>query len=300
MIAVIWQSYNTERSPLLFGDQYLLYTIFTRQLVANYIEDFIQYPSFKQYNESGQRVSGAIVSVPLCFNENYISQLNDDLKQFNWCLVILTANEYGSKYYQKIKHPNMKLWLQSPAPDDVADRFLGLGYPTFIPAQEIKYPKKRKYDWFFAGQVNHQRRVECVNELKRLTNGKLLATAGFNQGYDYNEYINYMANAKLVPCPGGPETPDSFRVYEALEVGCIPIVDKHYGRSYYDGNYWEKLFGAVPFPVIDDWTNLPRIMGEQLDAWDNRSHHVSDWWQTTKAEIVKNLYADVHELRGVA
>ena len=29
----------------------------------------------------------------------------------------------------------------------------------------------------------------------------------------------------MIPCPSGPATPDSFRLWEALEAGCVPIAD---------------------------------------------------------------------------
>jgi hypothetical protein len=274
MINVLWKSYDPKRPPRLFGDQVMLDEIFvTNSHEFNYKED----------ND------GAIVCFSAVNNEQHIDKLNTDLAKLKWVLLIMTANENGNQIYKKIKHPNMKLWLQTPSPDDIADRFIGLGYPTVI----NKAATEEQYDWFFSGQVTHKRREECVEVLKKLPYGKLNCTEGFNQGYDYPEYISHMAKAKFIPCPAGAVTPDTFRVYEALEVGSIPILDD-------DGTgYWDKIFGKDhPLPVMRNWSNLEKSMDHLLNVWELAYLPIRDWWSGYKKEVHDNLIADVKELRS--
>jgi predicted aldo/keto reductase-like oxidoreductase len=48
--------------------------------------------------------------------------------------------------------------------------------------------------------------------------GQCVETDGFGKEIlDYETYMTRMAQAKIVPCPSGIETPDNFRLYEALD-----------------------------------------------------------------------------------
>lgn len=280
-ISVIWQTYNKERRARLFGDQVFINCLF---------DNFTHYDGFENYDLS----DGAIVVMPLNYNENSIDELNTDIAKLSWCLIILTSNESGSQNYRNIKHPNMKIWLQTPIGSDEADRFLGFGYPSIIE----KVINKKEYEWFFAGQVNHQRRLDCVRELKKLKNGKLIETAGFYQGLPQSEYMDLMSKSKIVLCPGGPATPDSFRLYEALEMGCIPIVDMHYGNKEYNGDYWDKVFGDCPLIKINEWVGVADAIEHELANYDDRVIEISEWWTNKKKEIQNNLLNDIEELRS--
>ena len=49
--------------------------------------------------------------------------------------------------------------------------------------------------------------------------------------------MSYMSRAKAVPAPKGNISYDSFRLYEALEVGAVPVAQ--------NVEFWDKLFGYV-------------------------------------------------------
>lgn len=266
-IPVIYESYNIARPPLLFGDQVMM-------------KDLLDRPEFDTTVGINSRFEGAIVSLPLHHNEQYMDNLNADISKLKWVLLILTANEFGSDAYKKIEHPNMKIWLQTPKESDEADKFLPLGYPTKVSPKGLS----KKYDWFFSGQVNNPDREACYKQLERMEGGKLVRTAGFWQGFEHPEYIKYMAQAKIIPCPSGPETPDTFRLYEALELGCIPVVDNPW--------YWGKLFGKHPIPTVKSWEDLPSVI-ENPPNFD-----ISFWWERFKEQLVHNLFEDIAELRS--
>src|SRR5690606_6083038 len=114
---------------------------------------------FEEYFEPGFE-DGAVIVISLDHNEDYIDQLNKDINDLPWCLLIVTSNEYASKSYNKLTHPNLKIWLQSASEDDKADRFIGFGYPSKV----TNHRQKRIHDWFFAGQITHDRRREWAKE----------------------------------------------------------------------------------------------------------------------------------------
>jgi hypothetical protein len=284
---IIWKSYNQERSARLFGDQIMLDDVCNR-LGFEQLDDFDQL-------EEGQ---GAIVTLGLEDNKDYIEQLNQDIAKLPWALIILTQNEYACQAYRDINHPNMKLWLQSSGKDDVADKFIGFGYPAVVENYYKLSPTGRDNKWFFSGQITHMRRKQAAAALKGRTDGIFIGTAGFNDGLDYPEYINTMARSKIVVCPAGPETPDTFRLYEALESGCIPIVDMQDGRGNYRGDYWYKVFGDdFPLVMVADWSGIGGAFELMLRDYDTKAKEVESWWLNYKQSFNKDLLDTVRDLK---
>jgi hypothetical protein len=120
---------------------------------------------------------------------------------------------------------------------------------------------------------------------------------GFAKGISQAEYYTLLGRTKVVPCPSGPFTVDSFRVCEALQLGAIPLVDALSPRGEYR-EYWERVFGEHhPLEVIYDWEDelLPRV--EHLLEYEAvYTSAVSKWWQRYKAGLQAQLMLDLHEL----
>lgn len=195
---------------------------------------------------------------------------------FDTDIVIVTSDE-ESKYPTDnltngvyVTYPNRdKHWN--------VDGYLPIGYRPETRERVKNYGiSSKSLDWFFAGQNTHQSRRDCIQQLENLPNGKLVVTNAFADGIGYTEYMAYMCRAKVVPCPGGPVSPDSFRLYEALEAGCIPIPENK--------AFWTMLFGEVPFPVVDDWDQLPSMIKHFKDRPDV-SNKCFAWWQLKKKEL---------------
>lgn len=286
---VVWKSYNSERSARLFGDQIMLDDVCSK-LGFEAVDDF------DQLNEG----EGAIVTLGLEDNKTYIDQLNSDIAKLPWVLIILTQNEYANQDYRRISHPNMKLWLQSCGRDDVADKFIGFGYPAIVENYYKPSPTGRDNKWFFAGQITHMRRRQAAEVLKDRTDGMYVPTRWFNDGLEYPDYIDAMARSKLVICPAGPETPDTFRLYEALEAGCIPIVDMQDGRGNERGDYWYKVFGKdFPLMMVNDWSSIDEAMDFVLKDYDAESIKIAKWWADYKRQFNEELLSTVRELKGL-
>lgn len=291
-IPVVWLNFNVNAPARGYWDQGIL-----EGLIHHKIWKTSGGPSFSNYEEVSEEFDGAVVIVPGTQNVEYISNINSELSKLNWVLLIVTGDEDSIFPVENISHPNMKLWLMTPKQGAVADRYLGSGFPPGMEETlKVQGPEK-PLDWYFSGQVTHPRRTQCIEALKPFSNGELLATGGFTQGLEQKEYWKKLGQAKIAPCPGGPATPDSFRLFESLEAGCIPIADLSYGRGSHP-EYWKLVFGEVFFPTIENWYSLPEVVPSLLSGWPDNANRISASWQKYKRDLAYALDDDIRELSG--
>lgn len=295
-INVIWKSYHKpEIIERGYWDDGLLEDIF-KQLDVEHHTDF----------DWVTEDDGAIVIINGRTHTEDTDAINEDIAKLRWVLFIDTGDEEASFPWRKIKHPIMRVWVMLPRMnqhDDVSQH-LPNGYrnETHEYLKEIGF-REKPVDWFFAGQVNHERREQCVQELVYLrdsgenANGVLLTGDQFGKELlPYKEYLAQMAETKIVLCPSGIESPDNFRLYEALEAGCLPIVDA-FSTNFKTPGFWRYIFGDnVPFPIVNYWDVLPKLMPELLKGYPENANRCFAWWQLYKRQLKYKLLDDIKEL----
>ena len=88
-----------------------------------------------------------------------------------------------------------------------------------------------------------------------------------------------LSSTEFLPCPNGFVHPETYRLYEALECECIPIVENDY-------NYYDRLFPKNPFIKIDMWSQAKVIMKEmQEEAIKKKREECKVWWEEYKNKI---------------
>lgn len=73
---------------------------------------------------------------------------------------------------------------------------------------------------------------------------------------------------------------ETWRLYEALEAGCIPIVESRLAMRYYD-----KLFPEFPVPQVRRWRQASRLIDRLLgdpSALQAKQSEIARWWQAEK------------------
>ena len=297
MINVVWWPYK----PQYWDDAFLL------QLFDGTLNPPCQH-EFKCFRYDQDKVpfgEGAVVIVSArawVDHKCKMEDLNKILDNLCWALVIVTGDEEGLFPHQQMINRNMIVWSQMARVGHKGiNRFLPCGYPpgTRDYFSGLAKPKtKRKWDWFFSGQITHRRRELCVQQLRTMGGGDLTESQGFAQGLTQPEYYARLEDAKIAPCPAGNLIPDSFRMVEAMEAGCVPIVD--YRATDNIPGYWSQIFHDAPFPFIDDWTQLPGVMKSELEQWSEKSSRVGAWWAAYKRQMAINLRDDINALRGAS
>lgn len=225
--------------------------------------------------------------IPGAYQADYLQEISEFLSNYRKILVFITSDEEGKFPIKKLEHDNMILYSQYGTSEYV----FPLGYtPDTRPVlMDIGVLEKNR-DWFFSGQVTHERRQQMAEQLRKMDNGFLVETDGFSKGLAHWEYYHELASAHAVICPPGAVTQDSFRVYETLEAGSIPIVDALTPDGK-DTGYWEKLFPDAPFPILKDYKELPALIEKCKNP--HYSNEVFAWWirtkQALKAKIKKQV-----------
>jgi hypothetical protein len=285
-----------------FWDMAMLEHVFQHRWRPVCAHDFIHHMKFE---EVAADVDGVVVVLPArhCDNAGMgAERLTGLLARFQWALILNTGDEESVFHSERIQHPNIKRWqfLPKPGMHDFADRRVINGYPTGVEVFS-KYEKQaaeRKLDWFFSGQITHLRRELCFQGIRDCPRGLFNATRGFTQGFPHEDYYAFMTSAKVIPCPSGAVMPDSFRVAEALEAGCIPVADGYSPRADYPAGYWKYVLGEEPpFPIIEDWTNFPSILNKLLSEWPANRNRIWAWWSSYKRNLTYAMRDDILALR---
>jgi hypothetical protein len=148
----------------------------------------------------------------------------------------------------------------------------GLGFKTGFGGLQVEAEHPRFYNWCFAGNLHSQSRLDELRPFfKLLPNKYHFTTDGFNskKGLSMKDYKILLQSSRFALCPVGQSNIDSFRVYEALEAGCIPVV-RH--TTEYQVNYWTGIFpwcdmSEIPFvTAVDTFSLLNQVINVMDDA----------------------------------
>lgn len=243
---------------------------------------------------------GSIVVIPGAYQAPYIKEINEELAKLKWVLLIITSDEENKFPIEQIQHDNIKIYLQYPRRN--RHEQYGKMPSGYIPTtrENLKFVEK-DLDYFFSGQVTHPRRRICWDAIRKLENsGKfkntIYATDGFAQGLAHPEYLGYMNRAKAVPAPSGNVTADSFRLFEALEAGAVPIADNICAIG--DAEFWPYVLGTFPFPTTNDFSNLEENIEKIVNQFPVLNNRAQAWWIKYKRDLKWQLIHDVEALTG--
>lgn len=105
-----------------------------------------------------------------------------------------------------------------------------------------KIKAKKKYSIFFAGSLHSSERIYAYSIAKKI---------GFSHGYygwgwtskqslTPNSYLKFLKYSKYILCPTGYVNLDTFRFYEIIKSGSLPIVPKE--TPFQPFNYFSKIY----------------------------------------------------------
>ncbi len=155
---------------------------------------------------------------------------------------------------------------------------LPIGYKSGVVLKNKK--NDRKYKWAFIGTPHKSSRHDLLFQLSNIEPSFFYKTKNFNEKIiEVEEMSEILSSTTFIPCPNGFVHPETYRLYEALECECIPIVENSY-------KYYDRLFPSNPFLKVDKWQEAKNIIG----AWDNskiikKKNDCKIWWSNYKKEL---------------
>lgn len=252
--------------------------------------------------------AGAVVVIPARHHavEPYLSQTLRAVETMPWALVVLTGDEAGEFPVERIvRMSRVCLWVMSPQPGRSygdGTRLIGSGWPPGIREHLAALPiPEKQVPYAFLGQLTHERRRDAwamLNNQPDAGEATLVGSEGFTLGIPQADYWSALADARVAPCPSGPVSPDSFRVYEALEAGCIPLADD-VAPGCPNPGYWSRVLGPVPFPrITDSWLKAGPILDSYLADWPRNASDIFAAWQQEKRRMTLRFWDDLEESGG--
>jgi hypothetical protein len=211
-----------------------------------------------------------------------------------------SAPIYMKKYFKVI----FKTFLNGER-DSNGYNHLALGYSRNFDDRTIKSFDERSYNVFFSGNLNTNR-IALYKSLSGLNifperlikkayhsrirgvlpmdfsnvfkNSHIRFTDGFARGYSKKEYSDFMYDARLIICPKGFTSNETFRHYEALMAGAIPISLPLPDNYFYRG---------APFVILNHWNELEKTVKYLLSnpiLLEDLHRQSVNWWENVCSE----------------
>ena len=139
---------------------------------------------------------------------------------------------------------------------------------------------ERKYKWAFLGTPHKSSRHDLLFQLSDIEPSFSHKTKKFNNKIlEVSKMNEILTSTEFIPCPNGFVHPETYRLYEALECGCIPIVENAY-------KYYDRLFPNNPFIKIDRWIEAkPVIRVWRDDQIKQKREECRKWWSQCKNQL---------------
>lgn len=161
---------------------------------------------------------------------------------------------------------------------------LPLGYSNGLSRPATITPaSSRRYTWSFAGETGRASRPEMVSALAGIGPNLCHATDRGAPPLSPDEYRTLMLESVFAPSPMGRINLECFRLYEALELGCIPIVEKRMTLDYF-----QNLLGSNPLLTVGNWSEardrVETLLGDRTRL-DALQQEIMSWWQAKKQTL---------------
>ena len=233
-----------------------------------------------------QFIDNSVIVDAICwapYHNAYITEMKQRGLKFG--LVHLTDESTGDDIssYADCKFV-LRNYYRGPMPEHVIT--IPLGYNTGFTEPTDNPPSDlRRYVWScVSARWDHNRHV-MSQVMSRIPGGNLYVADHHGPRLAPSEMSRIYRTSVFIPCPRGAIIMDNFRVTEALEAGCIPIVER--------SDYWTNMHGAdFPAIQIDTWEDAVPIIQQYLadpvglELLRNRCYN---WWIARKNQVTDDV-----------
>ena len=146
---------------------------------------------------------------------------------------------------------------------------------------------KRNYKWSFLGTTHGSSRYDLLNKHKNIMPNFINLTEDFSgkKSMDTNDYYKILNNSIFAPIPHGYFHPETYRLYEALETGSIPIIENPF-------NFFDNFLPNNHLPSVNNWEDSSIIIKKYLEnekEIEVLANKIKDWWTQYKENLRKTF-----------
>ena len=204
--------------------------------------------------------------------------------------------ELGTDRYLPFRGAFRTMWSGVFNPHHVF--VLPLGFGTEMKAGELK-ASLRLYAWSFVGEAGKASRPDAVKALSPIephlcfsstsVPGKsfFLRSAEARKRISRADFVEILGQSAFAPAPMGNASLESCRVYDALECGAIPIIERRLGFDYF-----HSLLGDHPLPTVRSWSEARTIIEGLMrvpERMDDLQNQCVEWWREYKITLVGKI-----------
>lgn len=275
-INLIWQTQNGDQTTFEFDyTTKILFNDFEKNLVFdNGSLSTVLDNSVIIYSNNGNEISDEF--------RNYLNKFVD--LKYNFYLLHF-SNEglsHNCDYYKLANHVFRNYYDPNILHKNVT--FIPLGVKSgFLNESDVVL--KKSLDFAFIGQPKSDR-SELIEVIENLDDVFIHKTNSWNcsTSLTQDECKAIYQKTRFVPCPMGWVHPDSFRIMECLESKSIPVLKK-----YNDTEYFSKVWGDSPLPIIDSWNELMSLYKLSDEEYNKLHSTVFDWYRNFKKNLKNNI-----------
>lgn len=122
------------------------------------------------------------------------------------------------------------------------------------------WEKKNRVSFF--GQKGSWYRRRMVEHLENIAQAQIVRYGSFG-GFDNlttsTEYAESILESDFVICPPGNMSSQTFRYYEIIALGALPIISEISIQDWTVHNYWPKELSWQKFDYVEIWRNLDEL-----------------------------------------
>ena len=238
--------------------------------------------AFIQYLPSNQRTKFGSIIKFVVHNPNFLT------KKVFWQTTRNASRTYLEMRRMKFRIPVFGF------PLGYSDRFvIELKNLGLMPSETISLFAKEIYDKnlvrnsvSFIGQKGRWYRrlmVEYFERIAGASTSKYGSFGGFTDLPQTTDYASSILSSKFVVCPPGNVSSQSFRYYEAIALGAVPIVTEVSLQDWNTHEYWPRDASWKHSNFMDVWISLKDLNGQDLDTLISELRfNISDQFSKTR------------------
>ena len=206
------------------------------------------------------------------FNKNkkiYLIHLGDEAGKINRNFYLNFLHVFRTFYFNNFSN-NPKVTC------------IPIGYKSG-PIKNLINLNERKYIWNFLGTIHGASRYDLIFQNKNIKPNYINITEKFGgkNSLAPNQYYEIMGNTIFSLVSHGYYHPETYRLYESLESGCIPIIENPH-------NFFDIFLPKNPIIKINLWKDAREII-EDLNTNNKKkldlSNSIQDWWRKYKSNL---------------